>query len=197
MRRTATGSASAQNIAAGYVDVVTLAAPAFGSSLYRVVIKLTSLNTGHQLSSRFTQAPDAFESGGVAANNTAKNALTLEVTLAAGDTSVVVAVKDIAALSTSASWAYEVYEVFDGEPEVIEGTVNDAGALAGDFDTTLTSAATGFYLGASCVFVTGALRGVVRKITGSTTGTGNLAFASAFPSAPANGDKFWIIGRIE
>jgi hypothetical protein len=197
MRRTSTGSASAQNIGAGYVDVVTLAAPAFGSSLYRVVIKLTSLNTGHQLYARETQAPDAVESASYVANGTAKDHLVLEVALGSGDTSVVIAVKDASALSTSASWSYEVYEVFDGEPEVVEGTVVDAGATASDFDTSLTAAATNFYNNMACVFVTGALRGPPRRVTTSTTGTGNLAFATAWSAAPANGDKFILVGRIE
>lgn len=87
--------------------------------------------------------------------------------------------------------------VAPGDLALIQGSVNDGSPLAGDFDGAGLSATNDFYNGSLLVFTSGALKGIARKITDYTGATGNLAFTTAFPSAPANGDKFVILGRID
>lgn len=78
------------------------------------------------------------------------------------------------------------------------GTVNDAGAAAGDFDgDSGLSATDDFYNGSVLAFTSGNLLGLARKITDYTGSSKNLVFATAFPAAPGNGDAFVILGRIE
>lgn len=122
MNRTATGSATNQNIGAAFVDVATVAAPFSGSREFRVVIKLTALNAGHNVQVRETQGANGYlnqpqGSGGVTA------IIEVGVKLAAGDTSYVVAIKDLSTLSTTAAWAYEVYELEDTGPQTIAQTI--------------------------------------------------------------------------
>jgi hypothetical protein len=81
-------------------------------------------------------------------------------------------------------------------PTFGDGTVDDSGAAAGDFDTTLTEATADFWKGTYCRFVSGNLNGQVRKVTGYTFGTkGNLAFSDPFTAAPDNSSNFVLINR--
>jgi hypothetical protein len=46
------------------------------------------------------------------------------------------------------------------------------------------------------VFTSGALAGIDRRITGYTGATRTFAFSTAFPAAPANGDRFIVCGLM-
>lgn len=82
-------------------------------------------------------------------------------------------------------------------PYEIPGTVNDSAATAGSFTgSSNLSTTASFYVGCVLVFTSGVLQGIARKVTGYTSGR-VLSFATAFPTAPANGDGFALIGRIE
>jgi hypothetical protein len=95
-----------------------------------------------------------------------------------------------------AEFSIENRSVADGG--AISGTVNDAGATTTDFDGVSTlSSSDDFYNGSVLAFTSGTLKGIARKITDYTGSSRNLIFATAFPAAPANGDSFFIIGRIE
>ena len=98
----------------------------------------------------------------------------------------------------------DVVIVISTDPQIqIEATVNDASPAAGDFDgSTVLAATADLYNGGVLVFVSGALTGLARKISDYSSGR-NLVFSGAtgaadapFPSAPANGDRFLILGRI-
>lgn len=62
--------------------------------------------------------------------------------------------------------------------------------------TSALSSTDDFYNGSALVFTTGTLRGLANKITDYTGSTNTLIFATAWPSAPANSDRFIILGRI-
>lgn len=86
----------------------------------------------------------------------------------------------------------------------ITSSVDDAGPGADDFNgQSALSSTDNFYQYSIVVFLEGALQGLARQVssyTGATrkflfTGSGENADAP-FPTAPANGDDFMIIGRI-
>jgi hypothetical protein len=84
----------------------------------------------------------------------------------------------------------------------IAGSVNDTAPTAASFKgNSGLSAIDSFYCANSAdsvlVFTSGVLSGLGRKITGYTGSTRILAFAKAWPVAPANGDSFVILGLIE
>jgi hypothetical protein len=84
----------------------------------------------------------------------------------------------------------------------IAGSVNDTAPTAAGFKgNSGLSATDSFYSANSAdsvlVFTSGVLSGLARKITGYTGSTRALAFAKAWPVAPANGDSFVILGLIE
>lgn len=80
---------------------------------------------------------------------------------------------------------------------VLGGTVNDGAAATGDFDTTLTGLGDDRLNGGFLVFTDGALQGVARPISDYTSTSGNFVFVGSevWPTAPANGDPFIVIGR--
>lgn len=86
----------------------------------------------------------------------------------------------------------------------IDGSVNDAGPAAGDFDgDSGLSATDDFYNGSILVFTSGSLKGIAREISDYVGSSRNLQFNGTgadadapFPSAPANGDRFKILGRV-
>lgn len=78
------------------------------------------------------------------------------------------------------------------------GSVSDATPAAGEFDAAAgLSAVDGFYNGGVLSFTSGPLDGLARKITGYTGATRTFTFSTAFPAAPADGDTFIILGRID
>jgi hypothetical protein len=80
----------------------------------------------------------------------------------------------------------------------IADSVDDVSPAAGSFKgTTALSSSNNFYVGSVLAFTSGTLKGVARKITSYTGSTRQLGFTSAFPTAPADDDTFFIIGRIE
>lgn len=81
---------------------------------------------------------------------------------------------------------------------LLSGTVSDAGATSTDFDTTLTGLTNDYLNGGFLVFTDGALQGVGRKINDYTSTSGNFDFTGGtWPTAPANGDPFIVIGRSQ
>ncbi len=82
---------------------------------------------------------------------------------------------------------------------LITGNVNDGTPAAGNFDGDAGLSGTDdFYNGAVLLFTDGTLKGLARKIEDYTQSSKNLVFtANPFPAAPANGDKFVILGLIE
>lgn len=90
-----------------------------------------------------------------------------------------------------------LYQVGDVTPS-INGAINDAGADADDFDGSSSLSSTDdFYNNMVLVFTTGTLKGIARKITDYVGSSRNLSFTTAFPTSPANGDKFVILGLVE
>lgn len=92
----------------------------------------------------------------------------------------------------------DLNHVIIAKPE-IEGAVSDGTPAAGDFDTDL-SASTNELDGMMLYFIDGDLKGIGRKISTFTTTNGQCQFTgtsgdldAAFPTAPANGDKFRLI----
>lgn len=84
----------------------------------------------------------------------------------------------------------------------IEGSVDDGSAAAADFDgDSGLSATDDFYNGMWLHFVTGTLQGQSRKISDYVGSSKNFQFNGStgaadapFPSAPANSDRFILIG---
>lgn len=98
----------------------------------------------------------------------------------------------------------EVAEILVRLPEVVTGTVNDAGPAVGDFDGDAGLSATNdFYNGCVLVFTDGTNAGIARKISDYVGASKNFAFTGTgedadapWVTAPANGDAFKILGRI-
>ena len=76
------------------------------------------------------------------------------------------------------------------------GTVDDLSPTAGGFDTDLTEA-DDFFNDASITFIEGTLSGQTKRIATYLNASGAITLAAAFTGAPANGNAFFIIGRIE
>lgn len=81
---------------------------------------------------------------------------------------------------------------------VIFGVVDDGSPTSSGFagDSSLSSS-DDFYNGCALVFRSGTLNGITRKVSDYTGLTNTFAFTIAFPTAPADTDKFEILGRIE
>lgn len=76
---------------------------------------------------------------------------------------------------------------------VTYGTVSDAAAAAGDFDTDLTEATNDHYNNMVIVFTDGVLSGQARRISDYVGGAKNIAVTPAFTEAPGDGDAFVIM----
>lgn len=77
----------------------------------------------------------------------------------------------------------------------ISGTVDDASATTTSFDgDSALSATNDFYNDSYLVFVSGTLAGLGRPISDYVGSTKTFTFSTAFPSAPANGSAFLILG---
>lgn len=102
---------------------------------------------------------------------------------------------NIVQISGDATAADRLEAMFDG---VVTGSVNDAGASTTDFDgDSGLSSTNDFYNGSVVQFTSGTLAGLCRKVSDYTGASRNFVFASALPSAPANGVTFNILGRID
>ena len=99
----------------------------------------------------------------------------------------------------SAQHALDLDKADPAKDALIAGTVSDTTPAAGNFDgDNGLSATDDFYNGSVLVFTSGSLQGVARKIEDYTGSSKNLVFtANPFPAAPANGDAFLIVGRID
>lgn len=83
------------------------------------------------------------------------------------------------------------------EKRTINGSVNDAAATTTAFiGSAGLSATNDFYNGSVLVFTSGTLAGLARKITDYVGATKTITVADAWPSAPANGSTFLILGRM-
>lgn len=80
---------------------------------------------------------------------------------------------------------------------VTTGAVNDASATTTSFVSNLSSSVTDNFALNAIVFTSGALTGLVRKISAYNGTTKAITLSAALPSAPANGVTFMILGRIE
>lgn len=99
-------------------------------------------------------------------------------------------------ISGDATAADNLELFFDGA--FVAGSVNDAGAAAGDFDGDAGLSATNdFYNGSVLNFTSGTLKGIARKITDYVGASKNFSFTVPFPAAPSNADTFIITGRID
>jgi hypothetical protein len=85
-------------------------------------------------------------------------------------------------------------ETFSDIPPV-EAAVNDASATTTVFITTLTSAVTDFHKGSYLLFTSGSLAGQARSISAYNGTTKAVTLGAALTSAPANNDRFIILGR--
>jgi hypothetical protein len=80
----------------------------------------------------------------------------------------------------------------------LTGSVNDASATTTSFvGNAELSATDDLYSGAALVPTSGVLQGVARKITDYDGTSTTITVGTAWPSAPANGVTFTILGRIE
>lgn len=78
------------------------------------------------------------------------------------------------------------------------GKVDDGSAAAGGFvGNSGLSSSDDFYLDQVLAFINGALAGSARRVAGYTGSTRTFAFAEAFPQAPADGDRFTVLGFID
>ena len=102
---------------------------------------------------------------------------------------------DATQLNSSAAAAVALALMYNAA--VTSGTVSDAGAAAADFDTDLTEDSNDHYNNSAIVFTNGPLKGQVRPISDYDGGTKNITVDPAFTEAPANGDAFLILGRID
>ena len=80
---------------------------------------------------------------------------------------------------------------------ITTGTVSDAGPTALDFDTDLAEATDGHFDDSIVVFTTGPLTGQGRRCDVYTGVSKNIAVAVAYTEAPANGNAFQVLGRVE
>ena len=76
----------------------------------------------------------------------------------------------------------------------LTGTINDAGASTTVFVTTVTGKGNDQLLKCLIAFTSGALQGVSRPITDYDSSTGTVTVTDPFPTAPANGASFKILG---
>lgn len=85
---------------------------------------------------------------------------------------------------------------------VVYAAVNEASATTTQFKATghtttpLESSNANEYAGAIVAFTTGGNARKYRKVTGYTPATGQFTVSPAWPSAPANGDQFVIVGKV-
>lgn len=82
----------------------------------------------------------------------------------------------------------------------VEGVVDDGSPTTSSFSgNPELSNLDGFYSDAkvTMAFVSGDLKPLVNRVTGYTGSTRTFTFATPWPAAPANGDRFILIGRIE
>lgn len=84
-----------------------------------------------------------------------------------------------------------------GNPPAVFGSVSDGAPATGDFDGAAgLSSSDDFYNNAWMVFTSGTLKGITRKIDDYTGSSRNFVFTTAaWPTAPANGDKFMVVGH--
>jgi hypothetical protein len=103
-------------------------------------------------------------------------------------------VSDAISISGNVSAANKLEATLDATPS---GEVSDVSSSTTVFDTTLTSIVDDYYNGAFIVFYTGDLIGQSRLIS-DYDGTGKtITVSTAFTAAPADEDKFLILGRSE
>lgn len=108
MQLVSSGSASAQDISAGYVTVATVAAPASGSTLYRLVVRVTGLDAAHSLLLRETQGAAQYVFGPLA-NGATTEVVEEELALDEGEGDVAVALTD--GVSVAAAWSWHLYKL--------------------------------------------------------------------------------------
>lgn len=84
-------------------------------------------------------------------------------------------------------------------PGTVEGTVNDASAAADSFiGNAELSDDNDSLIGGVLVFVSGDLSGLPGRRISDWDGTSKVfTFSDPFPFAPANGDRFMVVGRID
>jgi hypothetical protein len=81
---------------------------------------------------------------------------------------------------------------------VVYGSVNDASPSTTAFTGSVgLSASNDFYKNIVLAFASGNCRGIGRRVTTYTGATKVFTFASGFPTAPASGDPFILLGLIE
>jgi hypothetical protein len=93
--------------------------------------------------------------------------------------------------------------VYASEPinppqDAIYSSVSDSAPTTASFvGASGLSSVNNFYSGAVLVFIEGALKGISRRISSYVGSSRTFYFNQAFPSTPANGNEFQIIGRVE
>jgi len=104
----------------------------------------------------------------------------------------------LTANSSTANIEFDSVIIYTEIKPYTEATVSDAGATSTDFDTDLTEASDNHYNGTVMVFITGNLAGQARSIGTYTGASKNCNFTgNLWSEAPANGDAFVLVGRIE
>lgn len=116
---------------------------------------------------------------------------TVPSTYAAGD--AVQIVVDATVDSTAAKMVVDSFLVED--TLAVAGAVDDEGPGADEFTAAAgLSSDDDAYTGMVCVFVSGDLAGISRVITDYAGSTRTFSFETAFPAAPAEGDRFYVVG---
>jgi len=105
---------------------------------------------------------------------------------------------DVQEIDASANAAALLKKLYDAG--LIASSVNDASPTTGDFIAASGLSTTDdFYsdLGSMVVFTSGALAGLANRVTDYDGATLALFFDNPWPTAPANGDTFVILGHVE
>lgn len=136
MREINRGTLSNQNLS-GFVSVATLSAPTAGTADYKLVIRLTGLNTGHNLTVREVQGSATRDDTGWVFNQAAAQ-ITWENSLSAGDTAIAVSINDATGASSSGvAWTWVLYEtssvdLIDGQTVNATASLTFAGTISGN-----------------------------------------------------------------
>lgn len=110
MQLVANGTATAQDIGAGYVVVRTIAPPSSGCGTYRLVVKLTGLNAGHAIVVREKQGASWLSNVSALPPGQTGQVVEIEVSLNSTEAGWEVAVTDSSGLSTAAAWSWFLYQ---------------------------------------------------------------------------------------
>lgn len=102
---------------------------------------------------------------------------------------------DLATIKTTTQTTLSNMDILIGALIVVQSTVNDASATPTSFVTSLTNSVDDFYTNGTLTFTSGALDGIIRRISDYNGTTKAITLDPALPSAPADGAAFTITSQ--